>query len=60
MRPPRGRPTDYLSVAEAARLVRVNPKTIRKLIRDGRLPCARFGRAIRVRRSDVDDLFRAD
>jgi excisionase family DNA binding protein len=49
-----------LSVPEAARLVRVNEKTIRKMIADGRLPCARFGRAIRVRREDVDALFRSD
>jgi excisionase family DNA binding protein len=47
-----------LSVAEAATLVGVNEKTIRRMISDDVLPCARFGRVIRVRRADVDALFR--
>ncbi len=46
---------DYLSVAEAATLIRVHPATIRGWIREGRLPRPRAGRHYRVKRSELQD-----
>lgn len=45
--------TDYLSVPEAAALIRVHPATIRGWIREGRLPQHRAGRHYRVKRSEL-------
>jgi excisionase family DNA binding protein len=36
----------YLTVDEAAALLRVNPATIRRRIEDGRLPVVRLGRRL--------------
>ena len=44
---------DYLSVAEAATLIRVHPATIRGWIREGQLPQHRAGRHYRVKRSEL-------
>jgi excisionase family DNA binding protein len=43
-----------LTVKEVAEMCRVHEVTIRRHIRDGRLPVLRAGRALRVRRSDVE------
>lgn len=42
-----------MSIAEAAAWLRVEPHVIRDAIDDGRLPCARVGRSIRIRRRDL-------
>jgi excisionase family DNA binding protein len=39
---------DMLTVKEAARLLRVNVKTLHKLLATGDLPHHRFGRVIRI------------
>lgn len=45
---------DLLSVAEAARLLRVSPATIKRWLKDGRLPAYHLGpRYIRIRRSEL-------
>jgi excisionase family DNA binding protein len=47
----------YLTVAEAARLLRVAPSTIRRWIREGDLPAYRMGkRRLALRRTDVDTM----
>jgi excisionase family DNA binding protein len=38
-----------LSVSEAAEILRLSPRTVRRLIDDGRLSVVRFGRAVRIR-----------
>jgi excisionase family DNA binding protein len=48
---------DYLTVAEAATILRVAPSTIRRWIRSGEVPAQRLGpRRVALRRSDIDRL----
>ena len=44
---------EYLTVAEVAARLKVHPITVRRLIKAGRLPVVRVGRAVRVRAEDV-------
>ena len=46
-----------LTVAEAAEFLSVHIVTAYRMIADGRLPAARVGVALRVRRADLDALF---
>lgn len=48
---------EFLSVEEVSAMLRISPQTIRKHIREGKLPAARFGHFWRVRRSDLEALF---
>lgn len=43
-----------LSVDEAAKALRLHPKTVLRHIRAGRLPAARVGKAYRILRGDLD------
>jgi excisionase family DNA binding protein len=45
---------DWLSTADAARLLGVTPRTLYRLIDGEELPAHRFGRVIRIRRGDVE------
>lgn len=47
---------EYLSVNDAAKLIRVHPATIRAWMRDGALPRHRAGRHYRVKRSELEAL----
>jgi excisionase family DNA binding protein len=47
---------DLLTRAEAARYLRVSDRTVSRLIRTGKLPASRIGRAVRIRQSDLLDL----
>ena len=49
-------PADLLTRAEAARYLRVSDRTVSRLIRTGKLPAARIGRAVRIRQSDLLDM----
>jgi excisionase family DNA binding protein len=50
-------PDDLLTTAEAARLLQVQPKTVRRWADHGSLKCVRTpGNQRRFRRSDVDAL----
>ena len=44
------------TVDDAARLLKLHPKTILRFIRRGRLPATRVGKAYRIRRADLDAL----
>jgi excisionase family DNA binding protein len=44
------------TVDEAARLLKLHPKTVLRFIRGGRLPATRVGKAYRIRRADLDAL----
>jgi excisionase family DNA binding protein len=50
--------THYVTLAEAAELMAVSVKTVRRRIADGTLPAYRCGRrVIRVRVDDLDGVF---
>jgi excisionase family DNA binding protein len=52
-------PANYVSLVEAAALMSVSVKTVRRRIADGTLPAYRCGRrSIRVRVEDLDLAFR--
>jgi excisionase family DNA binding protein len=53
-------PDAFLTVAEIAELLKVNPQTVRNWIDRGELPGVRVGRRrVRVRRSDLDEYLAA-
>ena len=44
---------DYLTVTEAARRLRLHPRTVLRFIRDGRLKAARVGKGFRILPTDL-------
>ena len=46
-----------MTVEEVAAQMKCHPVTIRRAIRAGRLPAARFGHLLRIDPADVDALF---
>ncbi len=44
----------FLTVAEVAEILRLNPQTVRNWIDQGTLPAIRMGRRVRIKRSDFD------
>lgn len=49
---------DVLTPEEAARLLRVSLDTVRKMLREGRLPGAKVGREWRILRRDLEAYLR--
>jgi excisionase family DNA binding protein len=52
-----------LTVKEAATILRLHPKSVRRMIRDGRLPASRLGppgTAVRVDERDLTEFLYAD
>lgn len=47
--------TEVMTVSEVARYLRVNPQTVYRKAKAGQLPAVRIGRAIRFRRSELDN-----
>jgi len=45
----------FLTTEEVLGYLKVNPRTIYRLIRTGELPAVRIGRLWRFKRTDVDD-----
>ena len=45
---------EFLTVADIARILKLNQQTVRNWIDQGTLPALRVGRRVRVRRSDFD------
>jgi excisionase family DNA binding protein len=43
-----------LTTADAARVLRVHPWTVRQAIRSGELPSVRIGRCLRIKAADLD------
>ncbi len=48
---------ELYSVAETAKLLKVNPKTVRRWIENGDLTVHRFGRQIRITEHDIVSFF---
>ena len=44
----------WLSTEAAARRLGVTPRTLYRFVNEGQLPAFRFGRVIRLKKSDVD------
>jgi excisionase family DNA binding protein len=47
---------EFLTVADVAELLRLNPQTVRNWIDQGSLPALRIGRRVRIRREDFQAL----
>ncbi len=45
---------EFLTVAETAAILKMNPQTIRNRIDRGELPAVHIGRRVQVRRADFD------
>jgi len=54
--PPTNSLRPLLTVGDVAGILNLHPRSIRRLIADGRLPVVRVGRAVRVRPEAVEDL----
>ncbi len=50
------REPEYLTVKEAAELLRVSTATVFRKLRSGELPATKFGRSWRIRRSVLDEM----
>ena len=46
--------TTYYTIAEAAELLKLHPQTLRRWIREGKLPARRFGRQFRLTLEDIE------
>jgi len=44
----------FLTVAEVAEMLKLNPQTVRNWIDQGSLPALRVGRRVRIKRSDLE------
>jgi len=53
---PADNPAELLTRAEVAQYLRVSARTVSRLIRTGKLPASRIGRAVRIRQSDLLDM----
>ena len=46
---------DILTVSEVAKYLRINPQTVYRKAKTGELPAVRIGRAIRFRRTELEE-----
>lgn len=53
------RPSELLTVPEAAALLRLKPSTIRAWVCQRRIPYVKLGRLVRIKRTDAEALIRA-
>src|SRR5215208_3634614 len=44
----------YYTLEEAAGVLKLHPQTLRRWIREGKLPAKRFGKQFRLRREDLE------
>jgi excisionase family DNA binding protein len=51
--------TPYLTVDEVAKLLRIHPQSVYKMVSDGEMPHIRSGRKIRIPRTALDQITRA-
>ena len=45
---------EFITPKEAAQILRVHERTVRRWIREGRLHARRFGRLVRIQRSELE------
>lgn len=53
---PRELEPEWLTTKEAAQVLSVSPRVLLQLIKDGRLPAIKLGRAYRIKKTDLDAL----
>ena len=51
--------SEVLTVSEVAEYLRVNPQTVYRKAKAGELPAVRIGRAIRFRRTELEEWLKA-
>jgi excisionase family DNA binding protein len=56
MSPKEDRGVEFMTAREAAEILRVKPRKVRNLIKEGKLDATRIGREYRVRRASIDSL----
>ena len=44
----------YYTLEEAAKMLKLHPQTLRRWIREGKLPAKRYGRQFRLRLEDIE------
>jgi excisionase family DNA binding protein len=49
---------EYLTTADVAALLRVNPQTVRVWVRTGKIPHVRLGRTVRIPKDELLDALR--
>ena len=54
--PPLGHVRSLLTVNDVAEVLRLNPRSVRRLIADGRLPVVRLRGAVRILPGDLESL----
>jgi excisionase family DNA binding protein len=52
-------PDALLKSPEVCRIARISPRTLYQLVKDGKLPAVRFGRAVRFDPKDVATLIQS-
>lgn len=52
-------PAEVMTVTEVAEYLRINPQTVYRKAKAGELPAVRIGRAIRFRRSELENWFKS-
>ena len=58
--PPHTSPRPLLTAAEVAKDLNVSLRTVRRLIKDGKLPIVHVGRSVRIRPAALDQLIDAE
>lgn len=48
---------EHMSIKEAAAYLEIGYSTVWRMVKKGKIPAAKFGVAVRVKRSDLDALF---
>jgi len=49
---------ELYTVSEAARLLKVDPRTVRRKLEAGIIPHIKLGTLVRIRKEDVDEILR--
>lgn len=49
---------ELLTAAEAASLLKVAPKTVYVMVRNGDIAAVKWGRSVRIRRQDLEEFIR--
>ena len=51
---------EYLTVADVAATLKLNPQTVRNMVDRGEIPAIRIGRRVRITRSDLEQVLKQE